>query len=167
VALLWWRLCPAWLLGPVVCFSVAPFYAQSVVESVARDAATDVFQRRDQILARLRCRSHGHSGSGPQPDARSQSGARCRESQATRRASACPSARSYREHRDCGTFQRQTIGSARRFSPSRNDSTDMDFARASHRRVFGSSPRFPPSKQVIPLGEHYSVIFPMNSHVLL
>ena len=42
------------VLGGVVCCAVAPFYAQSVVESVARNAATDVFKRRDEILARAR-----------------------------------------------------------------------------------------------------------------
>jgi hypothetical protein len=41
-------------LGSVVCFTVAPVYAQSVVESVARDAATDVFEKRNEILARAR-----------------------------------------------------------------------------------------------------------------
>jgi hypothetical protein len=42
------------VLGGVVCFTVAPFYAQSVVEGVASDAATDVFHKRDEILARAR-----------------------------------------------------------------------------------------------------------------
>lgn len=42
------------VLGGVMCFAVAPFYAQSVVEGVTREAATDVWKRRDELLARAR-----------------------------------------------------------------------------------------------------------------
>jgi hypothetical protein len=42
------------VLGGVVCSAVAPFYAQTVVEGLARDAANDVFERRNEVLARAR-----------------------------------------------------------------------------------------------------------------
>lgn len=40
------------VLGGAVCFTVAPFYAQSVVEGVTREAAADVWEKRDELLAR-------------------------------------------------------------------------------------------------------------------
>jgi hypothetical protein len=42
------------ILGAVLCSVVAPFYAQSVLEGVAHDAASDVWRRRDELLTRAR-----------------------------------------------------------------------------------------------------------------
>lgn len=42
------------VLGVVLCFIVTPLYVESVVESVTREAAMDIYERREELLSRAR-----------------------------------------------------------------------------------------------------------------